>query len=275
MRVTERQQELLEQWLPSAVTVRDHSWGLVGTLVLELEHDGRRYIAKAGDDADRHLAREIRAHRSWLQPWVSRGAAPELVNADEDAKLLLTRFLPGELVEGTAYEWAVDTYRQAGELLAAFHRQAAVTADDYESRENARTLAYLGKPHRIAPDLVARLRATIERWPTPPAVLVPTHGDWQPRNWLIDNGTVRVIDFGRADLRPAYSDLARLAAQQFRADPALERAFLAGYGTDPREPDTWYRARLREAVTTTVWAYQVGDEPFERQGHQMLADLPL
>ncbi|MGW6199374.1 phosphotransferase family protein [Kribbella sp. NPDC055110] len=32
----------------------------------------------------------------------------------------------------------------------------------------------------------------------PPATLVPTHGDWQPRNWLVDNGTVRVIDFGRA-----------------------------------------------------------------------------
>ena len=29
---------------------------------------------------------------------------------------------------------------------------------------------------------------------------------------------------------------------------------------------------LREAVGTAVWAYQVGDEPFEKQGHRMLQD---
>ncbi|HZX05471.1 phosphotransferase family protein, partial [Kribbella sp.] len=72
-------------------------------------------------------------------------------------------------------------------------------------RENERLLKHLSRPHRIAPEVVDRLRTTIARWPTPPAVLVPTHGDWQPRNWLIDGGTVRVIDFGRAALRPAYT----------------------------------------------------------------------
>ncbi|WP_350276169.1 phosphotransferase [Kribbella sp. HUAS MG21] len=273
MGLTESQQVLLDAWLPSARLVQDHSWDLVGTLVLEFEHHGERYIAKAGGDADHHLAREIRAHRNWLRPWTARGSAPELVHADGPAKLLLTRFLPGELVEGTPYEWTPDAYRQAGALLAAFHRQSAVPDDAYESRENQRTLTNLSKPHRIAPDLAARLRKTIEGWPTPPATLVPTHGDWQPRNWLIDNGAVRVIDFGRADLRPAYTDLARLAAQQFRTEPALEEAFLTGYGADPREPAAWHRAQLREAVNTAIWAHQVGDEPFERQGHRMIAEI--
>jgi Phosphotransferase enzyme family len=271
VRLSERQQELLDQWLPSATIVRDHSWGIISTSVLELEHDGARYIAKAADSTDHHLVRELRAHRNWLQPWTSRGRAAELVNADDDAKLLLTRFLPGELVEGTPYEWAPETYQQAGEVLAVFHQQSAVRDDTYESRANERILRYLSSPHRIAPDLVDRLRTTIEHWPTPPAILVPTHGDWQPRNWLIDHGTVRVIDFGRADLRPAYTDLARLSVQQFQRDPALEPAFLTGYGSDPREPDGWQRTRLREAISTAVWAYQVGEEAFEQQGHRMLA----
>ncbi|MGW7684769.1 phosphotransferase [Kribbella sp. NPDC054772] len=272
MGLTRRQHELLDAWLPSAEVVKDHSWGLVGTLVLELIHDGQRYIAKAGDDADHHLVRELRAHRNWLRPWSTSQRAPELVHADDDAKLLLTRFLPGELVEGTPYEWAPETYRQAGALLVAFHQQSAVPDDDYEASENRRVLTNLGKPHRIAPGTAERLRSEISAWPMPPAKLVPTHGDWQPRNWLIDDGTVRVIDFGRADLRPAYTDLARLAAQQFRADPALEAAFLDGYGGDPREPAAWYRARVREAVNTAVWAYQVGDEAFEQQGHRMIAE---
>lgn len=272
MGLSDRQQALLDAWLPSAELVKDHSWGLIGTFVLELTQHGERYIAKAGDAADHHLAREIRAHRNWLTPWTSRGRAPELVQADDDAKLLLTRFLPGELVEGSPAEWAQATYREAGELLAQFHQQTAVPDDAYEARENERTLTYLSKPHRIAPDLTDRLRAEIAGWPTPPAMLVPTHGDWQPRNWLTDNGIIRVIDFGRADLRPAYTDLARLAAQQFRSNPELEAAFLSGYGLDPREPDVWHRAQLREAVNTCIWAYQVGDEPFEQQGHRMIAE---
>jgi hypothetical protein len=83
---------------------------------------------------------------------------------------------------------------------------------------------------------------------------------------------VAVIDLGRADLRPAMTDFGRLAAQQFRTDPALESAFLDGYGGDPREPAAWQRNRFREAIATAVWAYQVGDEPFEQQGHRMIVE---
>jgi hypothetical protein len=84
------------------------------------------------------------------------------------------------------------------------------------------------------------------------------------------NDIVGVIDFGRADLRPAYTDFARLAAQQFQSNPALEPAFLDGYGPDPRDPDTWHRVQLPEAVNTAVWAHQVGDPAFEAQGHRMI-----
>jgi hypothetical protein len=108
-------------------------------------------------------------------------------------------------------------------------------------------------------------------------VVVPTHGDWQPRNWLWHRGVVSVIDLGRADLRPALTDFSRLAVQQLRGEPSLEAAFLAGYGADPREPAAWRRELVREAIGTAVWAFQVGDEPFERQGHRMIAealDLP-
>lgn len=104
-------------------------------------------------------------------------------------------------------------------------------------------------------------------------MVVPTHGDWQPRNWLIDDGVVRVIDFGRADLRPPTEDFVRLARQDFAREHNLEAAFLDGYGRDPREPEQWRRDRLGEAVGTAVWAYGVGDEVFERFGHQLLRSL--
>ncbi len=84
------QHALLEAWLPGAVVVADHTWpGLQQRRVLELLHDGERYVAKAGGPTDGHMAREIRAHREWLTPWTSRGRAPALVYADLEARLLL------------------------------------------------------------------------------------------------------------------------------------------------------------------------------------------
>ena len=270
--LTQHQRALLEDWFPGAEVAKDHSWGLVGTTVVELVHDGARYIVKAGDESDHHMARELRAHRHWLEPWTSRGRAPNLVHADDDAKLIATRYLPGELVEGGDHERRPDTYRQAGRLLARLHEQVGVEDEDFEARENEEALVWLGRSHRIASNVVTRLRDEVESWPTPTVALVPTHGDWQPRNWLVHEGVVSVIDFGRADLRPALTDFARLAAQQFRTDPALETAFLEGYGGDPRDPAAWHRSRIREAIGTAVWAYQVKDESFEQQGHRMIAE---
>ena len=165
----------------------------------------------------------------------------------------MTRHLPGCLVLASEYADLPSTYRQAGALLAVFHAQTTGTDDDYERRENEKALARLSGPHRIAPQTVERLRAEIAAWPTPAATLVPTHGDWQPRNWLVHNGVVSVIDFGRAAMRPAMTDFARLAVQDFSRDLKLEAAFLEGYGADPREADAWHRNNVSEAVGTAAW----------------------
>ena len=267
------QRELVGQWLPGAEVVKDHSWGLVETTVLELEHAGTRWIVKAGGESDHHLEREIRGYLQWLEPWTRIGRAPVLRNFDTDAKVIVTSHLPGHLVLGSAEADDPETFRQAGELLALLHHQSCEVDPEHEALMNRRALAWLDSPHRIAPDVEERLRAEIASWPTPPATTVPTHGDWQPRNWLVHEGELSVIDLGRAALRPAMTDLARLAARDFRRDPRLEEAFLAGYGSDPREPDAWHRARVREAIGTAAWAYAVGDEPFEAEGHRMIEDV--
>lgn len=270
--LTDVQQALLESWLPAFVVEHDHSWGLVERKVLEVTHDGERFVVKAGDAQDHHLRREIHAHRHWLRPWTTRARAPVLRYHDEDARLLVTEYLPGTLVLGTPYADDPAAYRQAGELLALLHGQAEVIDEGYEAAQNRRALVWLRGPHRIASDVAERLEAEILTWPTPPATLVPTHGDWQPRNWLVHDGTVSAIDLGRAALRPAMSDLARLAAQEFRRAAALEGAFLEGYGPDPRESAAWHRTQVREAIGTAAWAYQVGDEAFEAQGQRMIAE---
>ena len=271
-KLSARQRTLLDTWLPGLRVEKDHSWGVVETVVLEVTCGGARFIVKAGGDRDHHIARELHAHRHWLRPWTAIGRASVLEHGDTAAKLVVTRYLPGELVLGSRRADEPATYEQAGELLALLHGQLAVPDDDAERRENDKVLGLLAGPHRIEPTVVARLRDEIASWPAPPVALVPTHGDWHPRNWLTYDGSVRIIDFGRAALRPAATDFTRLAAQDFRRDRRLEEAFLAGYGPDPREPGAWRRQRVREAVGTAVWARQVGDEEFEAQGHRMIAD---
>lgn len=271
-KLSPQQRRLVSHWLPGAVVEIDHSWGLVETAVLQLTQAGSRLIVKAGGESDHHIEREIHAYLNWLAPWTSTGRAPALRHFDADAKVLVTSYLPGRLVLGTDQADDPDTYRQAGQLLALLHAQTAVTDDDYETRENRKSLAWLSGPNRIAAEVEDQLRIDIASWPPPPATLVPTHGDWQPRNWLTHENVMSIIDFGRAAMRPAMSDFARLAAQDFPRVPALEAAFLEGYGSDPRAACAWHRNRVREAIGTAAWAYRVGDETFEAQGHRMIAE---
>lgn len=252
--------------------VRDMSWNLVESTVLHVRSGDRDIIVKAGGPTNHHIDRELAAHPEFTRTLVDTGHAAALLDADTDLRVMLLDYLPGRLVEGTEAEHDPDTHRQAGDLLRRLHDQDTRIDEEHDRRVNERALGWLDGRHRIDPDAARRARRILESAPTPPVRVVPTHGDWQPRNWLIDGDTVRVIDFGRFGFRPAATDLVRLAARQWRGRPALEHAFFEGYEDDPRDPDAWRLHTLREAIGTACWAHQVGDEAFERHGHRMLAD---
>lgn len=269
--LTDRQRRVVETHLSEPELRDDLSWGQTDTRVLRVRVARGDVVVKAGGVGNHHIAREIAAHEGATGPLLQREACGRLIAADGDANVLITTWVPGELVQGTAAEGVPDTYAQAGELLRAFHGTASRLDDQYEARVTNVALTRLDQKHRITEAVAARARHLLTAYRPQPVTLVPTHGDWQPRNWLIDAGSVRVIDFGRYDARPAATDLCRLATQQWALRPDLEQAFIKGYGSDPRDPERWRIELLREAVNTAVWAYQVGDEPFEQQGHRMLA----
>lgn len=274
--LTPEQSAQLARWLPAPAVVADLSWGLA-TTVLRIRAGGREYIVKAGGPENHHIGREITAFESYGAALPGIAGRRRLVAADRPLGLLVLDYLAGALVEGTAHELSPDAHEQAGRLLRRLHDQAAVPDDGFpddgfEARDTAKAIARLDGAHRIEPAAERQARAILRAYRAPAAVAVPTHGDWQPRNWLIDGGIVSAIDLGRFDLRPAATDLCRLAVQQWRAEPALEAAFLRGYGPDPRDPLAWPVQLLREAIGTASWAYQVGDAAFEAQGHRMLGE---
>lgn len=268
--------------MPRAELVRDLSWNLVDTVVLHVRDadsvaaSGDAIVKAAGPanyHTGYHIGRELDAHQGFTDVWSATGHAARLRAADRDARILLLDYLPGELAERGAANLEPRVHRRAGELLRRFHAQASRPGDGGNAAAVARALKWLDGVHRIAPAEEQRLRALLARPLASEPPLVPTHGDWQPRNWLVDGAELRVIDLGRFAFRPAATDLTRLSAQQWRQAPACEDAFFDGYGADPREPSHWLLARACEAIGTAAWAHQVGDESFERQGHRMIADV--
>lgn len=251
-RLSDAQRATVLGWFPGAELVADHSWGLVDTAVLQVQHTGGDAVVKASPGGSHHLDREITA----------RGQS-----------VLATEFVPGTLVLGTAAEGDPEVYRQAGSLLARLHAQPARADWGYQAAMDAKALAWLDGDSGIGVAETAALRRIVQAHRPDAVTLVPTHGDWQPRNWLVHEGHVWVIDFGRADWRPAESDLTRLAVQQFVGRPDLETAFLDGYGQDPRKAASWPMMQVREAIGAAAWAHQVGDTAFEAQGKRMIAEV--
>lgn len=272
-RLSVPQLDWVRRRLGDAQVIGDMSWNLVESIVLHVRSSDGDMVVKAGDESNHHIARELAAHPRYTAPLVASGHAARLRDADASLRVMILDFLPGRLLEGTDAETRPGTYAQAGALLRELHRQETRDDLEYWPRTIARALSWLDRPHRVDAGAAEEARRILRTAPAGPARVVPAHGDWQPRNWLIDGDAVRVIDFGRFAFRPAATDLTRLAAQQWRDRPELEAAFFRGYGDDPRAPDEWRLGRLQEAVGTACWAFEVGDEAFEAQGHRMLAEI--
>lgn len=281
------QVDLVRRWFPDHRVVADHTWPGQTSVVLELlTEDGDHVIVKASTGAafDHHLDRELRAHRL-----VGRDLGtgfPVLIAADDDERILVTRHLPGHIAQGTDWEWHPGVHRAAGELLTRFQQagpstRAAQLGDELRERGTA---GLDGARDLITPVAWSAAAALLEQTVSITAALVPTHGDFQPRNWLVDpdrpddDGTpaVALIDFGRFDLRPWYSDLVRLHHRVTPTRPDLRDALLDGMGRDtgtpvgPEDLDGWRLENLVQAISTIVWATAMGFDDFADHGRDML-----
>ncbi|QHK20704.1 phosphotransferase [Pseudarthrobacter psychrotolerans] len=268
--ITEDQSRLLTSWLGEFSVVQDYSWPLQDTNVLHVATlPGEEFIVKASTTSH-HIHREIAAHAGGFAGL--HGRVPALRHASAKAGMLVMEFLPGVLVEGTMAEDDPETYRQAGELLARIHRPAG-DSSTYAPALTAKTRAWMDRADGLLPESqLDSFEQELDALRPGVARLVATHGDYQPRNWLQDNGQIKVIDFGRAEPRPWVHDLVRLSHQQFVHRPELADAFREGLGktVGRAELDVWRLENLNQAIGTVVWANQVGDTAFEQAGREMV-----
>jgi hypothetical protein len=265
-----RHRDLLDSWLGPWQLIRDCSWPLQDTTVLHVSSAVHGELIIKASATSHHLAREIAAHRDHLGALA--GLAPALLYASVEDRILATRYLPGQLVEGSAAEWQPDTYFQAGALLARL-QVALATSNDYVAGLRTRAAELLARAELlVAPPLLASVVAELERCPTESIALCLTHGDFQPRNWLIHDGRVALIDFGRAAARPWTSDLVRLKHRQLLDRPDLEQALFAGLDRElaPADLRSYRLEELYQGLCTVVWAHGVGDLGFCEEGRWML-----
>lgn len=191
--------------------------------------------------------------RLWSAGFADRPdmAIPEPVAYLDHLSLLLQTEAPGRCL----YEWldepgaAVETARAAGVWLSRLH---ALTIDgdgrlpaDHEDRKLA---AYRVGLAEALPDRAARVGELTTRTleglrPFGLEPVVPTHGDYQPKNIYVDGSRVTVIDWDRGALAHPARDVGHFVGQSLTMSYAktgtfgLVRpwndAFLEGYGAGP------------------------------------------
>lgn len=192
--LTRRQTRLLESWLGPWETIEDYSWPLQDTLVLHVRGQAGDHVIKASQTSH-HIGREIEAYQNVLSG--IKAPIPRLQHADLDAGVPVTSFLPGELVLHSANELSPNVYRQAGEILAHIQVPPGMSSkylDELLSRVKRLMVDASGL---VPPSQLEALVNELGQFQSHPIQLHFTHGDYQPRNWLANDGMLSVIDFGR------------------------------------------------------------------------------
>ncbi|MEV6315685.1 aminoglycoside phosphotransferase family protein [Streptomyces sp. NPDC051776] len=280
-------------------TVGEHAWGGPGgTRGWEVKgFDGRRWFARRHAEAE-SFDREVTAYRRWTG-YLGEGHAAELAAADAETGAIVLTALPGRplSIRKPAPEEEREAYRQAGALLARLHSApvgatAGTGASEGAGAAGPAANAGAGPEATWAADVeemlngaalyLARedeelLRAIAEE-PPPSLPGVPTHSDYQPRNWLWDERQqlLRLIGFERTCVEPAARrDLAGLEYGLLQTGSGLRSAFYEGYGRELTDAER--RACVSYAAVEALIALRRGIEHRDiesvERAHSMLAAL--
>lgn len=256
---------------------RDHSWATELSTVLEVRSAcGVRAIVKAHQSEQRY-ATETYAYDRWVPAIADR--APTVLARDDDRRVLVLSLLPGETEPLLHDDAARQVHRDAGAVLRRFHEAEACPDDPEASDRRVRSYRrWVGRaPEGLldADDLAFAETYVTVLGSLPAISMVPSHGDWSPRNWIVTGSTVAVIDFERAERAWWTKDLERLWWRDWLARPDLREAFFDGYGRRPTETEeiAVVAASVLGHITTIVWGTQNGDLDFAERGRRALRGI--
>jgi Ser/Thr protein kinase RdoA (MazF antagonist) len=274
--------EFAERVLGPCELQADCSWGHRRSSVLRMrDGNGATWFLKCHGDSARYRA-ELHAYRNWVA--ALQDAAPRLRAFDDSLLAMILSAVPGEAPPWPAAETTGlfsdrraerDIQREAGRVLRQLHEAqpglpwpdfAAVKIQQFECLKPAAATVL----RRSELDRARREIAALEEAPAP--LRVPCHHDYTPRNWLVSDGTLHVIDFEWSGLDAWVADLARLDLGPWATRPDLRDGFLEGYGRDLSPAD--HRVLRGCAVLTSVWlivkAHETRQPSFEDASRRSL-----
>ena len=226
------------------------------------------WFAKRHRERDRHEA-EVTAYCQWVS--ALGGHAPRLHAADDVLSAIIVSAIPGEPAPWPAADLGAlpdadrmaeqGLHREAGALLRRLHdAEPPVPWDDFGAAKTAEFDGLMPMASQLLGKRdLALARAQVEALRgLPRPGRVPCHRDYTPRNWLVNDGVLYVIDFEHARLDVWLADLARLYLGIWPDRPDLRQAFLDGYGRQLSDTDhvilhgvaaltaTWLVVKARE-----------------------------
>ncbi|MYV92286.1 phosphotransferase [Streptomyces sp. SID1034] len=257
-----------------AEVVSDLSWPGTSTTVLRLRAAcGRQMILKGNTSTD-SFQREHTALSLWTP--ALGASAPQLLDADEDAQLLLMTPVIGAPLQSLTLTPRQErhAYGQAGALLAQFHTTAPRTVlPSFGTDRAAYIRAQLG--NRTAPLTGADLTVLDEALHLLESLAAqqaqPSHLDFTGRNILWDTGA-GVIDFETSRHEAVGRDFLRITQRTLYHRRDLRTAFYQGYGRepDPAEAELMRICTVTDAAAIIVTATARGQHAFAGEARSIL-----
>ena len=171
-------------------------------------------------------AREFAAHRLAAQ----HGLAPELLYADSETGVLVTRWVQGGAFPDAGFT-APGVLSRVGERMARLHR---LPTDSLPQRPHLEETAdvYFDMVAPSARTTAAGLRGAVQAAADPQAPTVLCHNDLCAQN-IMQSTPIQFIDWEYATLGNAWADIALLGRNAVLSDAELEQVVCAYLGRSP------------------------------------------
>ena len=267
----------VEEHLGEVHEAEDASWDHAASDVVRVVGARGSAFLKRHKDR-RKFDRERFAYADWCEGL--EAAATLLAATGSPGPALLVQAAPGvPLAELDSLPTDVERahWFRAGAFLAALHALPHEDEDELSLPDAwvRRAEAWVRRAGSAITRTEAKGVLALARAPWPESNdlprRVPCHRDFTPRNWIVTEGSLAVIDFEHARPDWALVDLARALEEVPESREDLAAALWSGYGADRAPLETFLpRVFAVQAVAKIAWAAERGDAHFERSGRELL-----
>ncbi len=227
--------------------------GLTRAKLYSFEFEGKKYVLRFLALTPSHTKEMRQNEIEALKIGNKLGVAPEYIFSDVDAVLMVMGFIPG----CPLHHPDIHQLLQVGKMLRKLHNYSDLYPTRYSLKDRIGQHYQKGVKSGIAyPTGFDQEVQNVLRKPASGA-LVPSHGDLNPSNILVDNsGSISIIDWTTATLEDPFFDLGFFCLLS-NLSRLQEEIFLEAYFGRKPSRDEYELLKEHKAkvclLTATIW----------------------